>query len=246
MDFKGKNFFVSGGSRGIGAGLVKGLAQMGARVGFSFAGRRESAESLLKTLVGSDHFCVQMDIRSAESVEHAFGEILERFQGLDGLINNAGITKDQLLLRMKDADFDEVMNTNLRGTYLCSKHAVKAMLKARRGSIVNVTSVIASMGNAGQSNYAASKAGIEGFTRSLALEVASRNIRINCVAPGFIATEMTEILDDQQKNSILTRVPLARMGNVEDVLGPVAFLLSDQAAYMTGQTLHVNGGLYLN
>lgn len=246
MEFEGKNIFVSGGSRGIGAGLVKGLASMGARVGFSFAGNRDAAEAVLKSLPGKGHFSIQMDNRNSQSVEHAFKDITEKFGTLDGLVNNAGVTRDQLLLRMKDDDFDEVINTNLRGTYLCSKFAVKVMLKARKGSIVNITSVIASMGNPGQANYAASKAGVEGFTRALALEVASRNIRINCVAPGFIATEMTEILDDQQKNSILTRIPLNRMGRSEDVLGPVAFLLSEKAAYVTGQTLHVNGGLYLN
>jgi 3-oxoacyl-[acyl-carrier protein] reductase len=178
-------------------------------------------------------------------VESGFQQILEHFVHLDGFVNNAGITRDQLLLRMKDDDFDEVIATNLRGTYLCSKLAVKTMIRARKGSIVNITSVIGSSGNPGQSNYAASKAGTEGFSRALALEVASRNVRVNCVAPGFIATEMTEILDDSRKNSILTKVPLNRMGLVEDVVGPVAFLLSDQSSYVTGQTLHVNGGMYV-
>lgn len=244
MNFEGKNVFVTGASRGIGAGLALGLAKLGARVGFSYAARPDAAETVLKSLPGDGHFCIQMDVSDSKSVEAGFAQILERVGTLHGLVNNAGVTRDQLLLRMKDEDFDAVIATNLRGTYLCSKWAVKNMIKARKGSIVNITSVIGSSGNPGQSNYAASKAGTEGFSRALALEVASRNIRINCIAPGFIATEMTEVLDDQQKNSILTRIPLNRMGRVEDVLGPVAFLLSDQSDYITGQTIHVNGGLY--
>jgi 3-oxoacyl-[acyl-carrier protein] reductase len=237
--------FVTGGSRGIGAGLVRGLSQMGARVGFSYTSQPEAAQKVLSSLTGEGHFCLQMDVKDSASVESGFQQILEHFDHLDGFVNNAGITRDQLLLRMKDDDFDEVIATNLRGTYLCSKLAVKTMIRARKGSIVNITSVIGSSGNPGQSNYAASKAGTEGFSRALALEVASRNVRVNCVAPGFIATEMTEILDDSRKNSILTKVPLNRMGLVEDVVGPVAFLLSDQSSYVTGQTLHVNGGMYV-
>jgi 3-oxoacyl-[acyl-carrier protein] reductase len=245
LSLDSKCVFVTGGSRGIGAGLVRGLAELGARVGFSYTSQSDAAQVVLKSLKGAGHFCLPMDVKSAASVEAGFKKIFEHFEQLDGLVNNAGITRDQLLLRMKDDDFDEVLATNLRGTYLCSKLAIKAMIRARQGSIVNITSVIGSSGNAGQSNYAASKAGTEGFSRALALEVASRNVRINCVAPGFIATEMTEILDDDRKNSILTRVPLNRMGRVEDVVGPVAFLLSEQSSYVTGQTLHVNGGLYL-
>ncbi len=245
MSFKGKNIFVTGGSRGIGRGLVKGLAELGARVGFSYSSQVEQANEVLESLPGEDHFCLQMNIADSESVQKGFSQIFEKFGSLNGLVNNAGMTRDQLLLRMKEEDFDQVITTNLRGTFLCCKHAVKNMIRSRKGSIVNITSVIGSMGNPGQSNYAASKAGVEGFSRALALEIGSRQVRVNCVAPGFIVTEMTESLDDQQKNSILTKVPLNRIGKAEDVLGAVAFLLSDDADYITGQTLHVNGGLYL-
>lgn len=245
LALEGKNIFITGASRGIGAGLAVGLSQLGARIGFSYASREESARKVLDTLTGQGHFYVHMDVKDAESVQRGFTEVDAKFETLHGLVNNAGVTRDQLLLRMKDSDFDEVIATNLRGTYLCSKLAVKKMMRARMGSIVNVTSVIGSMGNPGQTNYAASKAGVEGFSRALALEIASRNIRVNCVAPGFIATEMTDALDEQQKNSILTKVPMNRLGQVEDMVGVVAFLLSDASSYMTGQTLHVNGGLYL-
>ena len=186
-----------------------------------------------------------MNVSESTSVTEAFAHILERFGNLDGLVNNAGITRDTLLLRMKDEDFDAVLQTNLRGTYLCTKAAMKGMLKARVGSIVNISSVIGQMGNPGQANYAASKAGVEGFTRAIALEVASRGIRVNCVAPGFIVTEMTDALDDKQKEAIQNRIPLGRLGTVDDVASATAYLMSDQSTYITGQVLQVNGGMYM-
>lgn len=242
---KGKSVLITGGSRGIGAGVAKILAEQGARVALTYSSSPDSAEKVLQGLPGDGHFTLKMNVADSDSVKEGFNQVLERFDKLDGLINNAGITRDQLLLRMKDEDFDSVIQTNLRGTYLCTKLALKPMMKARGGSIVNISSVIGHSGNAGQANYAASKAGVEAFARSIALEVGSRGIRVNCVAPGFIATEMTDALDEKQKAAILTNVPLAKLGQVEDVAFAVAYLLSDESSYMTGQTLHVNGGLYM-
>ncbi|MEQ1664473.1 MAG: beta-ketoacyl-ACP reductase, partial [Bdellovibrionales bacterium] len=215
----------------------------GARVLFTYVARKESAEEVLKSLSGEGHQAFQLNVSDEKSVEILFKEILEKFGAIHGLVNNAGVTKDQLLLRMKLEDFDEVIQTNLRGAFLCTRSAVKAMLKQRLGSIVNITSVIGHTGNPGQANYAASKAGITAFSKSIAQEVGSRNIRVNCVAPGFITTEMTDILPDAQKNAILAKVPLQKFGKSEDVAAAVSFLLSEDAAYITGQTLHVNGGM---
>jgi len=240
-----KKILVTGGSRGIGAGIAKQLAEKGATVAITFTSRPADAETVLGTLKGEGHMVVKMDVGDSASVQAGTEQVLEKFGRIDGLVNNAGITRDQLLLRMKDEDFDAVLQTNLRGGYLCTKAVMKSMLKARSGSIVNISSVIGQMGNAGQSNYAASKAGIEGFSRAIALEVASRGIRVNCVAPGYIVTEMTDALDDKQKEAIQNRIPLARLGTVEDVANATAFLLSDAATYITGQVLQVNGGMYM-
>lgn len=237
---------VTGGSRGIGASLVKVLAECGASVAFTYSSREDAAIQVLKDLPGEGHFCLQMNLGDEASVEKCFSDILTRWPQFDGLVNNAGITKDQLLLRMKTEDFDQVIQTNLRGAFLTTKIASKMMMKARRGSIVNITSVIGQMGNAGQANYAASKAGLIGFSKSVALELASRNVRVNCVAPGFIATEMTSVLSESQKEHTLARVPMGSMGEGLDVAMAVRFLLSDESKYITGHTLSVNGGLYLN
>jgi 3-oxoacyl-[acyl-carrier protein] reductase len=179
-------------------------------------------------------------------VDSAIKQVVEKFGDIDGVVNNAGITKDGLLMRMKSEDFDAVVNTNLRGTFLVTKGFLRTMIKARKGSIVNITSVIGQTGNAGQANYAASKAGTEGFSRSVAQEVASRNVRVNCVAPGFIDTEMTSELTEDQKKGILTKIPMERMAQAEEVATAVAFLLSEDAKYITGHTLSVNGGLFMN
>jgi 3-oxoacyl-[acyl-carrier protein] reductase len=203
------------------------------------------ASEVLSSLDGSGHLLLKLDIGSEESVALAFEEIAAKWGRVDGVVNNAGITRDQLLLRMKTEDFQSVIDTNLKGTFLCTRSAAKMMLKARAGSIVNITSVIGEMGNAGQSNYAASKAGIEGFTKSVAQEIGSRSIRLNCVAPGFIVTDMTEAMTDQAKSAILSKVPLNTLGDVDDIANAVSFLLSDEAKYITGQTLSVNGGMYM-
>lgn len=187
-----------------------------------------------------------MNTADEASVETAVGQVLTKFGEIDGVVNNAGITKDTLLLRMKTEDFDAVINTNLRGTFLVTKAFLKSMVKARKGSIVNITSVIGQTGNAGQANYAASKAGIEAFSRSTAQEIASRGIRVNCIAPGFIGTEMTGVLTDDQKNAILSKIPMNRIAEPSEIATVVSFLISEDSKYITGHTLSVNGGLFMN
>jgi 3-oxoacyl-[acyl-carrier protein] reductase len=245
VDLKNKRIVVTGSSRGIGAGIVKVLAEQGARVAVTYSSSAAAAEKVLKELPGTGHMLVSMNVSDSASVDKGFTEILAQFEGIDGLVNNAGITKDQLLMRMKDDEFDQVIATNLRGAYLCTKTVMRPMLKARAGSIVNISSVVGQMGSPGQSNYAASKAGLEGFTRSIAHEIASRGIRVNAVAPGFIVTDMTDALDEKQKEAIQSRIPLQKLGSVEDVANAVSFLLSDASTYITGQVLQVNGGLYM-
>ncbi len=246
-NLKDKKILVTGGSRGIGAAIVKHLAQCGAKVAFTYTSRPDAAESVIQSLANPEqHLCLAMDVTKAESVEQGYQKVLEFFGGaLDGLVNNAGITKDQLFLRMKEQDFDDVLNVNLKGTFLLCKQATKTMMKQKMGSIVNITSVIGQTGNPGQANYAASKAAVEAMSKSLALEFGSRQIRINCVAPGFIETEMTHILTAEQKEKILDKVPLGRMAYANEVASAVAFLLSSDASYITGHTLNVNGGLFL-
>lgn len=239
--------FVTGGSRGIGKEIVRCLADQGHKVAFTYSQNKESAMSVLESLSGSGHCCYHMDLKNEESIQNAIEQMLKDFGGeIDGLVNNAGITKDGLLLRMKTDDFDMVINTNLRGTFLVTRGVLKTMLKARKGSVVNITSVIGQTGNEGQANYAASKAGIEAFTKSVAKEVASRNIRLNCVAPGFIETEMTGQLTDAQKADILEKIPLKRIGSPVDVAKAVAYLLSDDSNFITGHTLSINGGMFMD
>lgn len=243
----GQKILVTGGSRGIGAGIVQHLAHLGAQVAFTYSSNKESAEKILQSLKNSDkHMTVQMDVADEKSMDVAISQVLERFQGLDGLVNNAGITKDQLILRMSLEDFDRVYQVNMRGAFYCTKLVLKPMMKARKGSVVNISSVVGSTGNPGQTNYTATKAGIEGFSRSLALELASRNIRSNCVAPGFIESDMTHELTDVQKQALFDKIPLGKIGQAKDIANAVAFLLSDSSSYITGHTLHVNGGLYMN
>ncbi len=242
---QGQRILVTGGSRGIGAGIVQLLAEEGAEVAFTYSSREDSAQQVIKALPGKGHFYLQMNIADEASVEKGLAQVYEKWPEVTGLVNNAGITKDQLILRMKTEDFDSVINTNLKGTFLLCRALSKSMLKARKGSIVNITSVIGLTGNPGQSNYAASKAGTIGFSKSLAQELGSRGIRVNCVAPGFISTEMTEDLNEEQKKKILEKIPLGSIGNVQDVACAVRFLLSDESKYVTGHTLSVNGGMFM-
>lgn len=243
--FAGKNVLVTGSSRGIGAGIALRLASEGARVAITYSSKPESAERVLAELPGTGHIKLHLNVGDEASVLAAFDEISRTFGALDGLVNNAGITRDQLILRMKTEDFQAVVDTNLKGTFLCTRAAVKMMIKARTGAIVNITSVVGESGNAGQCNYAASKAGVEGFSKSIAQEVASRGVRVNCIAPGFIVTDMTDVLNDQQKQAIIAKIPLASLGEVEDIAAATAFLLSHDSKYITGHTLSVNGGMYM-
>ncbi len=246
FDFSNKVVVVTGASRGIGAGIAKGFADHGAKVAITFNSSNDAAQSTLNSLKGSGHKSFKFDVSKPDQVESAMGRIHEEMGGLEVLINNAGITKDQLILRMKPEDWDQVLETNLRSVFACTKSAVKVMLKARQGSVINITSVIGQTGNGGQSNYAASKAGIIGFTKSIAQEVASRQIRLNCIAPGFIQSDMTDSLTEPQKKAILEKVPLGSMGEAQDVANACLFLASPFARYITGQTLNVNGGLYMS
>lgn len=241
----GQKVLVTGGSRGIGAAIARELAHEGASVAITYVSREDAALAVLKELPGTAHLAVKMDVGSEESIEQGLDQILKSWGQIDGVVNNAGITKDTLLLRMKAEDFDQVVNTNLRGTFLVTRNVLKPMLKARKGSIVNITSVVGQTGNAGQANYAASKAGTVGFSKSVAAEVASRGIRVNCVAPGFINTEMTGVLTEDQKKMILSQIPLGRIAEAKEVAQVVSFLLSDRASYITGQTLSVNGGMFM-
>ena len=242
----GKKFFITGGSRGIGAAIVQHLASSGAHVCFTYSTNEEKAQTLLKSLPGTGHHAFQLDISKIEMVDHVVNQVVELWNDIDGVVNNAGITKDQLLLRMKAEDFNQVLQTNLTGVFAVTKAFSKHMLKARKGNFVNISSVIGSTGNAGQANYAASKGGVEAFTKSVALEFASRGIRANCVAPGYIKSDMTEALSADQLKNLSEKIPLQRPGEAAEVAQAVAFLLSDAASYITGQTLHVNGGMYLS
>jgi 3-oxoacyl-[acyl-carrier protein] reductase len=243
---QGKKIIVTGGSRGIGTAIVKLLAEEGAQICFTYSSREDAAIEVAKSLPGEGHFYLKLDVSSEESINQAMEQITAKWTEIDGLVNNAGVTKDQLLLRMKTEDFDSVMNTNLRGTFLMTKALSKIMMKARKGSIVNITSVVGQTGNPGQANYAASKAGIEAFSKSVALELSSRNIRLNCVAPGFIATEMTHVISEDAKAKLLEKIPLSAIGEARDVAHAVKFLLSEESKYITGHTINVNGGLYMN
>lgn len=245
FDFSQKVALVTGSSKGIGAGIAKKLAEAGAHVVVTYSSSSKSAEELVATLKSGDHMCLHLNVADENSVNSVFAKVVEKYGRLDFLVNNAGITKDQLLLRMKPEDFDSVIATNLRGVFLCTREAIKLMIRARNGSIVNITSVVGLTGNAGQSNYAASKAGVEGFTKSIAQEVASRSVRVNCVAPGFIVTEMTNSLSDKQKEMIQEKIPLNSLGEVEDIANATCFLLSHDAKYITGHTLSVNGGMHM-
>ena len=233
---------VTGASRGIGASVAKALVA----AGFYVVGTATSATGAgqISAALGDDGFGLELKLQDSESIAGALAQIKERVAMPLVLVNNAGITKDNLLLRMSDAEWSEVIDTNLNGAFRVTKPILRGMLKARWGRVINMGSVVGRMGNPGQGNYVASKAGLEGFTSSLALEVASRGVTVNAVAPGFIATDMTESLTQEQISIMMERIPLGRMGNVEEIAATVAFLVSENAGYITGQTLQVNGGLY--
>jgi len=231
MQLEGKVALVTGASRGIGKSIALLLASRGADIAINYAGNTEAAEKTKAEVeaLGRKAILVKTDVADAEACAAMIDEVVKTFGRIDILVNNAGITRDGLLMRMKEADWDAVLATNLKSVFNCTKAAVKYMMKARSGRIVNISSVVGAMGNAGQANYAAAKAGILGFTKATAKEVAARGITVNAVAPGFIATD-----------------PMGRLGDPEDIAKAVAFLVSDEAAYITGQTLHVNGGMFMN
>ena len=246
FSLKEKVALVTGASQGIGRVTALALAEAGARVAVA-ARTEEKLATLVSeiTAAGGEAFAVKMDVADAEQVKAGFKQVLEKFGRLDILVNNAAITRDGLAMRMKADDWDAVLRTNLTGAHLCIQQALPTMMKARAGRIINIASVVAQMGNAGQSNYVAAKAGLIGLTKAIAIEISSRNITVNAVAPGFIETPMTEVLDDKVKEELKTRIPLGRMGSARDVASAIVFLASDEAGYITGHVLDVNGGMYL-
>lgn len=247
MLLEGKVALVTGASRGIGKAIALLLAENGADVAVNFAGSTAAAEAVAAEIekMGRKAILVQGDVSQTEVCVEMVDKVVKELGHIDILVNNAGITRDTLLLRMKEEDWDAVLNTNLKGVFNCTKAAVKYMAKQRSGSIVNISSVVALMGNAGQANYAAAKAGILGFTRSVAKEMAGRGIRVNAVTPGFIKTDMTSVLSEKVVAAMEASIPLARLGEPEDIAKAVLFLVSDNAAYITGQTLHVDGGMVM-
>jgi 3-oxoacyl-[acyl-carrier protein] reductase len=248
MNLDGQVALVTGASRGIGRAIATELASQGAIVigtATSEAGSQAISQYLAETREGSGRGMV-LDVNDAERCNALVSEIQKEFGGLSILVNNAGITQDQLAMRMKDEEWDAVIATNLTSVARLSRAVLRGMMKARHGRIINITSVVGSAGNAGQMNYAAAKAGVAGMSRALAREIGSRNITVNCVAPGFIDTDMTRALEEQQVSALLQQIPLARLGQPADIAAAVAFLASPQAGYITGSTLHVNGGMYMN
>ncbi len=237
---------ITGASRGIGAAIADTLGRQGYRIAGT-ATSESGAQAISERLqaAGIEGRGYTLDVTSPESIDQLMADLKAADATPEVLINNAGITKDNLFLRMKEAEWDSVIDTNLSSAYRMSKAVIKSMTRARFGRIVNVSSVVASMGNAGQANYCAAKAGLEGLTRSLAREVGSRNITVNSVAPGFIQTDMTHELPEATRETLLKQIPLGRMGDPNEIAAAVAFLVSDQASYITGETLHVNGGMYM-
>lgn len=237
---------ITGGSRGIGKGIVEVFAQQGAHVAFTFNSSAESANALAKELSkdGVQVRAYQSDAAQFDQAEALVSKVLEDFSSVDILINNAGITKDNLLMRITEEDFDRVIEVNLKSVFNMTKAIQRTMLKQRHGSIINMSSIVGVQGNAGQTNYAASKAGIIGFSKSVALELGSRNIRCNVIAPGFIETEMTQKLDEATVQSWRDGIPLKRGGSPEDIANTCLYLASDLSSYVTGQVLHVDGGMY--
>lgn len=247
MMFKGKTVLVTGGSRGIGRAVALAFGQAGANVAVNYTSSPEKAEAIVAELkaLGVEATAIACDVSNDAAVEAMAETIEKEFHPIDILVNNAGVTRDGLLIRMKDSDWDQVMDINLKGTYLCTKHFGKRMLKRKSGNVVNITSVVGLTGNAGQANYSASKAGVIGFTKSIAKEFAARQIRVNAVAPGFISTDMTDKLSGEVIEHYKNAIPLGRMGSPEDVAKAVLFLSSDQSSYMTGQVITVDGGMTL-
>lgn len=243
----GQNALVTGASRGIGRSIALALAEAGANVVVNYAGNEAAANSVVSEIeaLGVKAYAVKAHVGNSEEFEGMVKGVLETWGRLDILVNNAGITRDNLIMRMKEAEFDAVIETNLKGVFNGIKAVTRPMMKQRSGRIINISSVVGVLGNAGQANYVAAKAGVIGLTKSSARELASRGITVNCIAPGFIETDMTEQLSEELRQGMLGSIPLARLGQPEEIAKVTVFLASDGASYMTGQTLHVDGGMYM-
>ena len=241
-----KTVLITGGSRGIGKAVAIKFAEKGNQIIINYVSEKTDTEKLKNELLeagAKDVLLIKADVSNSEDVKNMVKESIEKFEKIDILVNNAGITKDNLLMRMSEEEFDKVIEVNLKGAFNCMKHVSRIMLKQKSGHIINMSSVSGVMGNAGQVNYCASKAGIIGMTKSLARELGSRGITVNAIAPGFIETEMTDVLPEDVKENLLASIPLKRMGQTKDIAETVAFLASDKAAYITGQTISVDGGM---
>ena len=242
-----KSALVTGASRGIGRSIALQLAEEGYNVAVNYAGSKDKAEAVVEEIKakGVDSFAIQANVANGEEVKAMIKEVVSQFGSVDVLVNNAGITRDNLLMRMKEQEWDDVIDTNLKGVFNCIQKVTPQMLRQRGGAIINLSSVVGAVGNPGQANYVATKAGVVGLTKSSARELASRGITVNAVAPGFIVSDMTDALSDELKDQMLEQIPLARFGEDTDIANTVAFLASDKAKYITGQTIHVNGGMYM-
>lgn len=247
MNLKDKVALITGGSRGIGRGIALELARNGVNIAISYVNNVEKAMEAVEKIksYGVKAIAVKANVSVEEEVDQMIKKVEEELNTIDILVNNAGVTKDNLIIRMKSEDWDEVMDINLKGTFLCTKAVSRIMMKKRYGKIINITSVVGIMGNAGQSNYSASKAGVIGFTKSMAKELASRGIRVNGIAPGFIETDMTDVLKDEIKDTMLNAIPLNSFGNTKDIANLVVFLSSERSDYITGQIINVDGGLVM-
>ncbi len=246
FDLTDKVCFVSGATRGIGKAIATQLGKQGATV-IGTATSQAGADSISAHLAdaGIQGRGLVLNVADGESIDAAMKAVTDEFGAISVLVNNAGITRDNLMMRMKEDEWDDLMNTNLKSVYRLSKHVMRGMMKARSGRIINITSVVGVSGNAGQANYAAAKAGVIGFTKSLAQEIGSRGVTVNAVAPGFIQTDMTDVLTDDQKEKMTATIPAGKLGQPEDIAAAVVFLASDESAYVTGTTMHVNGGMYM-
>ncbi|MBD8013825.1 MULTISPECIES: 3-oxoacyl-[acyl-carrier-protein] reductase [Planococcus] len=243
----GKTAIITGASRGIGAEIARQFAANGAKVVVNYSGSQEKAEAVVADIQanGGEAIAVKANVSDSESVKAMVDGAMKTFGSVDILVNNAGITRDNLMMRMKDDEWDDVINTNLKGVFVCTKAVTRQMMKQRAGRIINIASIVGVMGNAGQANYVASKAGVIGLTKTTARELASRGITANAVAPGFITTDMTDQLTEDVQKAMLGQIPLGRFGAPEDVAKAALFLASDDASYMTGQTLHLDGGMVM-
>lgn len=244
---EGKVALVTGASRGIGRAIAVALAEAGAHVAINYSGSEQAAAEVAEQVrgFGKEALIIQANVGKYEQFESMVKQVIEQFGRIDILVNNAGITRDNLIMRMKEEEFDQVIETNLKGVFNGIKAVTRQMMKQREGRIINISSVVGVLGNPGQANYVAAKAGVIGLTKASARELASRNITVNAIAPGFIQTDMTDQLSDELKDGLLSQIPLASLGKPEDIANMVRFLASNEAAYMTGQTIHIDGGMYM-